>query len=152
VARALRELGFKTSYVGHLKDGAPPKGTPDQQVLAHATTTSQVVVTSNHDMILLCREQAEYVVWIDPRGRQFKVDELVLVAFKGIAEWERLLSTATGPVCIRVLRTKVERLTIEKAAALCIAAHQANRIKEAEEEAASSRTDVPERLKSVTAR
>lgn len=39
------------------------------------------------------------------------------LAFKGIAELGRLLSTAAGSVCIRVLRTKVERLTIERAAA-----------------------------------
>lgn len=118
VARALRELGFNTSHVGHIDDASPARGSLDEQVLAHAKRHRQVVVTSNHDMILLCHEQAESVVWIDPRGRQFTLDDLALVAFKGIRDWQRLLQTATGPVCVRVLRTKVERLSLERAAAL----------------------------------
>ncbi|MGQ0847723.1 MAG: DUF5615 family PIN-like protein [Actinomycetota bacterium] len=120
VARALRELGFNTSHVGNVEDGAPPKGTSDRGILAHAKATGQVVVTSNHDMILLCEEQGESVIWIDPRGRQFRVDELALVAFKGIVEWEHILSAATGPVCIRVLRTKVKQLSIEEAGGLAL--------------------------------
>ena len=87
-------------------------------MLTEAKRTGQVVVTSNHDMILLCHEQQESVVWIDPRGKQFSADDLALVAFKGIAEWERLLNVARGPVCVRVLRTKVESLDIGRAAGL----------------------------------
>ena len=69
-------------------------------------------------MILLCQEQGESVVWIDPKGRQFTVDDLALVAFKGIGEWHRLLEGSEDPGCVRVLRTKVERLSLDKAAAL----------------------------------
>lgn len=118
MARALRELGFNTSHVGHFEDQAPPKGSPDRKVLDHAKATGQIVVTSNHDMILLCQERAESVVWIDPRGRQFKVDELALIAFRGIAEWERLLNSASVPVCVKVLRTKVELIDLDRAAKL----------------------------------
>lgn len=87
-------------------------------MLTAAKRTGQVVVTSNHDMILLCDEQQESVIWIDPRGRQFDLDDLALVAFKGIAEWERLLIASSGPTCVRVLRTKVEALELGRAAAL----------------------------------
>ena len=58
------------------------------------------------------------MVWIDPRGRQFKVDDLALVAFKGIAQWEKLLESSIEPMCVRVLRTKVEALTLDRERAL----------------------------------
>jgi hypothetical protein len=69
-------------------------------------------------MILLCHEHNESVVWIDPKGRQFTVDDLALVAFRGIREWQRLLEASTEPVCVRVLRTKLERLSLGTAATL----------------------------------
>ena len=116
MARALRELGYNTSHVGNVEDGAPPRGAPDDEVLSHAKATHQVVVTSNHDMILLCCEQSEAVIWVDPVGRHFKVDEFALVAFRGIAQWESLLLAAREPTCIRVLRTKVEEVTLDRAA------------------------------------
>ncbi len=56
-------LGYNTSYVGHPEDGSPARGSSDEDVLSHAKATGQVVVTSNHDMILLCAEQQESVVW-----------------------------------------------------------------------------------------
>ena len=118
MARALRELGFNTSHVGNQVDQSPLRGSLDEEVLAHAKQHGQTVVTSNHDMILLCHEQSESVVWIDPRGRQFTVDDLALVAFKGIADWERRLNSASGPVCVKVLRTKVETMDLDRAAEL----------------------------------
>lgn len=117
VARALHELGFRTSHVGNLDHGQPPRGSDDAFVLDHAVRTSQVVV-SNHDMIMLCAERAQSVVWIDPRGRQFRHDELAAVAFAGIAEWHRRLAEAPTAVCVRVMRTKVETLPLDRAHAL----------------------------------
>jgi hypothetical protein len=73
-------------------------------------------VTSNHDLIILCREGNQSVVWIDPRGRQYRHDELALLAFKGIVEWERRLRASTRPACVRVLRTRVDVVSLDRAA------------------------------------
>ncbi len=70
MASALRELGYNVSYVGHEKDGAPPRGSSDQTIIDYARSTNQVVVTSNHDMILLCLEEPRPVIWLDPHGSQ----------------------------------------------------------------------------------
>lgn len=94
VARALRELGFNTSHVGSKPDKAPVRGSIDEVVLGHARSTGQIVVTSNHDMILLCAEQGESVVWIDPRGKQYRRSEMVVLCFKGSEDWERRLGNA----------------------------------------------------------
>ena len=118
VARALNELGFRASYVGNQDHGQPRRGSSDKDVLRHAMSTGQIVVTSNHDMIILCHEQEQSVIWIDPHGRQYRHDELAASAFAGIAQWERLLSEATDPVCVRVLRTKVEIMPLARAASL----------------------------------
>ena len=118
VARALRELGFNTSHVGSKPDKAPVRGSIDEVVLGHARSTGQIVVTSNHDMILLCAEQGESVVWIDPRGKQYRRSEMVVLCFKGSEDWERRLGNADEPVCVRVLRTRAETLTIGRAAHL----------------------------------
>jgi predicted nuclease of predicted toxin-antitoxin system len=118
VARALNELGFRTSHVGHEGHGQPPRGFDDATVLDHAAATRQVVVTFNHDMIMLCAERRQPVVWLDPRGRQFRHDELAAAAFAGIATWHRLLASHDEPVCVRVLRTKVEAVSLARAATL----------------------------------
>jgi predicted nuclease of predicted toxin-antitoxin system len=118
VARALNELGFHTSHVGHEAHGQPPRGSDDEVVLAAAIRTNQVVVTYNHDMIMLCAQERQPVIWIDPRGRQFRHDELAVLSFGGIARWHELLVAADGPVCVRVLRTKVEVLPLDRAWAL----------------------------------
>lgn len=75
-------------------------------------------MTSNHDMVLLCAEEGESVIWIDPRGRQFLRNELVVVAFEGIIRWQSLLEASEGPTCVHVLRTKVESMTLDRAAHL----------------------------------
>ncbi len=120
MASALRELGIRASHVGHEGDGAPTRGSSDADVLAHAKRTNQVVVTSNHDMILLCAEEGEPVIWIDPRGRQFRRTEFVALAFGRVEEWQELLAKAESPVCVHVLRTKSEVLTLERARHLVI--------------------------------
>ncbi len=115
MASALRQLEYNASYVGNEKDSAPPRGSSDQEIIDHARATNQVVVTSNHDMILLCLEQHQSVIWLDPRGRKVTRDEMVVLVFRAAREWEDLLQSAAGPVCIRSLRTKNERLSVERA-------------------------------------
>ena len=118
MASALRELGYYVSYVGNRPDGAPPRGSSDQMIIDHARTTNQVVVTSNHDMVLLCLEQPQPVIWLDPHGRKITRDEMVVLVFQAAHVWEEMLPSASGPVCIRTLRTKNERLSVEKAVRL----------------------------------
>jgi predicted nuclease of predicted toxin-antitoxin system len=111
-------LGYNASWVGNDADGAPDRGSSDEDVLYHAKRTGQVVVTSNHDMILLCAEQEESVIWLDPRGRQFKRDEIVVLVFRTAADWGSLLAGGIEPVCLRALRTKTQVLTLERASHL----------------------------------
>ncbi len=115
MASALRELQYNVTYVGHERDGTPPRGSSDETILTYAKTTNQVVVTSNHDMILLCLEQAQSVVWLDPRGRQITRDEMVILVFRAANDWAQMLDNATEPVCIRALRTKNESLPADQA-------------------------------------
>jgi hypothetical protein len=77
-------------------------------------------VTSNHDMIILCAEENESVIWIDPRGRQLKRTEFVPLVFSRVEEWQELLAGAGGPICVRVLRTKTEVLTLDRARHLVV--------------------------------
>ncbi len=146
VARALRELKFNTSHVGHETDKAPIRGSTDEVVLGHARSTGQTVVTSNHDMILLCAEQNESVIWIDPRGKQYRRSEMVVLCFKGIEDWERRLGDSDEPVCVRVLRTKAETLTIGRAAHL--ARQRMRRLQTRERR--RSRPNPPERSPRIT--
>lgn len=118
VASALRELEYRASYVGNAEDKAPPRGSSDQQILSHARVTNQVVVTSNHDMVLLCLEQEQSVIWLDPRGRKITRDQMVVLVFRAAQEWDDMLKSATGAICIRALRTKNEALPKERAAHL----------------------------------
>lgn len=120
VAAALNILGFNTCHVGcKTHNPRPPgRGSYDSSVLDHAQTTNQVVVTQNHDMILLCAESRAPVLWIDPYGRQITKPEMVIIGFKGIGDWTRRFDESSGAVCVRALRTKNATLTIEEAARL----------------------------------
>lgn len=71
-------------------------------------------------MILLCSEENESVIWIDPRGRQLKRAEFVPLVFGRVDEWQDLLTMAEEPVCIHVLRTKTEVLTLDRARHLVV--------------------------------
>lgn len=111
---------MNASHVGHEDDKAPERGSSDADVLAHAKKTNQVIVTSNHDMVLLCAIEAEPVIWIDPRGRQFRRAEMVAVVFGRVEEWQESLSQSADPVCIHVLRTKTEVLDLDRASHLVV--------------------------------
>lgn len=71
-------------------------------------------------MILLCAEENESVIWIDPRGRQFKRTEFVPLIFTRVEDWQALLANATEPICVHVLRTKTEVLTLDRARHLVV--------------------------------
>lgn len=71
-------------------------------------------------MILLCAEENESVIWIDPRGRQFKRTEFVPLVFNRVEDWQALLANATEPICVHVLRTKTEILTLDRARHLVV--------------------------------
>ena len=112
VPRALRELGFNTTHVGAESDGAPARGSGDAIVIAYAQQTGQVIVTSNHDMMLLCDEADQRFVWIDPRGRQLRREDQVLLCFQQIRQWEEILESG---LCVRALRTKAVPITSSEA-------------------------------------
>jgi hypothetical protein len=73
-------------------------------------------------MILLCAEARENVFWIDPRGRQYRYEDFVLLAFSNITSWERLLDEATAPVvCARCAReVKCSRWTGQRTSLACV--------------------------------
>lgn len=118
VARALGELGFNVTWVGSDRhDGVPPKGSSDADVIEFAQRTNQVIVTSNHDMMLLCDEAGQRFVWIDPRGRQLDTEHQVLLCFSQIRRWQEILESDPR-ACVRALRTKCEPIESGEAARL----------------------------------
>ncbi len=110
VPQALRILGFRTTYVGNENDGAPARQSSDEDVIAFAKQTKQVIVTSNHDMMMICAEAEQRFVWLDPRGKQLSAREQVLLAFNQIETWEDLLTESPGN-CVHALRTKCEPIS-----------------------------------------
>ena len=111
IARALYELGYAVEAV----QAAPGlgKATPDEDVLRVARERKQVVVTINFDMVLLCIDAREPVVWVDPkRKRALTYEEMVVFFFEGIPVWGSLLDQ--GDV-LHALKTKNEMLTFAEA-------------------------------------
>lgn len=117
VAAALQMIEFPVSYVGddQASPASPPRGSSDKIVLEHAERVNQIVVTSNLDMILLCVERQQRVIWIDPRGRQFRREDLVILVFKNISDWADCFQDAYGPVCLRAMRTKTVTMGLDEA-------------------------------------
>lgn len=113
VARALGALGCRVGYVGD--EHQPPKGTEDADVLAHARTANQVVVTTNHDMIVLCAEEGESVIWLTPRDKDLTLEAVAAMCFAQLREWESLLAQANGPVCVMAHKTKCDVIPLERA-------------------------------------
>lgn len=118
VAKALNALGYNVTWVGSDQhDGVPPRGSTDAEVIDYAQRTNQVIVTSNHDMMLLCDEADQRFVWIDPRGRQLDAERQVLLCFAQMRRWEEILGSDPG-ACVHALRTKVEAIESSEAARL----------------------------------
>ncbi len=86
-------------------------------MLAYAQQTRQVIVTSNHDMMMICAEMAQRFIWLDPRGRKYGRAEQVLVVFSQIDRWQGLLNADDG-LCVRALRTKCVAMDPGEAARL----------------------------------
>lgn len=120
VAAALRILEFPVSHIGDdsASPPSPSRGSSDEAVLSHAENANQLIVTSNLDMILLCVEHGQSMIWIDPRGEHLRRAELVLIVFKGIDDWSERLAAADEPVCLRAMRTRTNTLTLEEAGRL----------------------------------
>lgn len=117
VPQALRLLGFNTSHVGADGDGAPHRGSTDEQVVAYAQQTNQIIVTKNHDMMTLCHELGQRFVWLDPRGKKLFREQQVLLVLSQIRRWQELLGSDADR-CIRALRTKCEHIDSAEAARL----------------------------------
>lgn len=117
VPQALRVLQFRTTWVGAPDDGVPPQGSSDAEVVTFAHKTSQVIVTSNHDMMTLCDEVGQRFVWLDPRGRTLAREAQVLLVFQQIAAWEQILNEQPD-MCIRARRTACKAIASAEAARL----------------------------------
>ena len=124
VARALHCLGLEVAHVGGSKQ--PARGASDEAVLDHTIRTNETIVTSNHDMIVLCCERGESVIWLDGRGESFTLAQQVVLCFGAIEKWETMLRDAGEPVCIQAMKTKSVVLPLERAKHLAL---QRNRIR-----------------------
>ena len=110
-ARALKELGLRVEHVG--APTQPAKSTPDEQLLRHAKQHAQVIVTTNHDMIELCAQENESVVWFDIYGRKVDLPKMVVRIFTQVSKWDELLDGE--PICVHSLGTKVEPMPLQEA-------------------------------------
>ena len=115
-AQALAILGFRVTHVGEQGEDIPPLGAPDEVVLAHAKSRNKVILTNNYDLLLLCAEQGESVIWLDPRGPDLRLTQIVVRCFENIEEWESLFAQANGAVCVRSMKTKNDVLGLDRAA------------------------------------
>ncbi len=118
IPKALKILGFNTSHVG-ARDGAPPSNSSDEDIVAYSIKTNQIVVTSNHDMMMICAEQEQRFVWLDPNSKQLRRERQVIVVFTQISEWERILQ-ASKSICVRALRTKCVAIEPDDAVRLAV--------------------------------
>lgn len=117
VPKALRVLGFRTTWIGAADEGVPPQGSSDAGVVEFARRTNQVIVTSNHDMMTLCDEVGQRFVWLDPKGRTLAREAQVLLVFQQIAKWEQILLDQPG-MCIHARRTSCKSISSSEAARL----------------------------------
>jgi predicted nuclease of predicted toxin-antitoxin system len=118
VARSLKALDLNVDWVGG--KGQPPRGADDEVVLDHAVRCSQVVLTSNHDLIVLCCDRGESLIWLDGRGTSLTLAETVVRCFGQIEAWDREVSNRGRPVCIQSLKTKVNVLDLDDAKRLAL--------------------------------
>jgi hypothetical protein len=84
-------------------------------VLASAKRLNQAVVTTNHDMIVLCLEEGESVIWLDPRDKDLTLAAQADMCFKQIGEWEQHLVSASETVCVVARKTRTEVMKPERA-------------------------------------
>lgn len=120
VAKALRALGLRVTWIGSTDDGVPAKGSSDAEVIDFALGANQVIVTKNHDMMMLCHEAGQRFVWLDPYGRKHEREEQVVIVFSQIRQWQQILDL-DDRLCVRSLRGGARSIESEEAARL---AHQ----------------------------
>ncbi len=119
VAAALWQLELHCSYIGQEDvPEVPKRGSPDEEILEYAKKANQIVVTINYDMVLLSVEREQRIIWIDPFRGQLSREEITLLAFKSISEWENTLKEAKGPICLRAIRSKTTVLSMQEAGEL----------------------------------
>ncbi|WP_420453166.1 DUF5615 family PIN-like protein [Ilumatobacter sp.] len=117
VARALRALGLRVTWIGADDHGVPDKGATDEEVIVFAQQTNQIIVTKNHDMMMLCDEAGQRFVWIDSRGKSLPRERQVIIAFTQIRDWQRIL-LGDDHSCVRALRTGARPIVSAEAARL----------------------------------
>jgi predicted nuclease of predicted toxin-antitoxin system len=110
-------LGIHATHVGHVEDGCPARGSSDETIIEFAHKTNQVIVTSNHDMMLLCAEAGQQFVWLDPRGKHLGGVEQALLVLRQVREWEEILAS-DSIICVRARRTRCESIDPSEAARL----------------------------------
>jgi len=118
VAKALAALGLRVEHVGGV--GQPSKGSSDGEVLEHARRCHQYVVTNNMDMIVLCADECEPVIWLDARGKSWTRAETALVCFRTVDRWQELLESVDGPACLVVHKTTLKVIPLEDAKRLAL--------------------------------
>lgn len=89
-------------------------------VLEHARIANQIIVTTNHDMIVLCAEEGESVIWLTPRDKDISLEALTWMCFSQLHEWQRLLEDASGPICIMAQKTKCAPVPMDRAKHLAL--------------------------------
>ncbi len=111
IARALGALGYNVEAVHDAADLGV--ATPDDRILEIAKQRNQVIVTLNLDMVLICIEAEESVIWVDPKRKKgLTYEEMVVRFFEGVPRWERLVK---GGTVLHALKTKDEVLSFEQA-------------------------------------
>lgn len=118
VARALAQLGFRVTHVGAPEQ--PPLGSEDATILTAAKATNQVVVTNNHDMIALCADEGESVIWLDPRDKDMTLQAQTRMCLDQIADWDRELRNAGAPICVQVFKRSYRVISLSTARRLAI--------------------------------
>lgn len=131
VAKALKALDLNIEWVGG--PGQPARGSDDEVVLDHAVRCNQVVLTSNHDFIVLCCDRGESFIWLDGRGTSLTLVETVVRCFGQIEAWDREITNRGRAVCVQSLKTKVNVLDLEAAKQLALSRNRTRRRRERRE-------------------
>jgi hypothetical protein len=111
-------------------------------VLEHARNVNQTIVTTNHDMIVLCAEEEESVIWLTPRDKDISLEALVGMCFSQLREWQRLLDDTSEPVCIMAHKTKCMSVPLDRAKRVALERGKRRRRRER----AKARRDAPGEL------
>lgn len=121
IARALAILDINASYIGSSVGSPvpPPKSSTDEEVLNFAAKTNQVVVSNNHDLIVMAAERQQPVIWVDPCGRQLHLEQWVALCFRDIRKWDHFYGKRDmDSICVRTMRSGMKKMSFEEAKSL----------------------------------